>query len=732
MKPKIILLLILLFLGFNGAIYYMTSANLNNTTRIVLENKLNILSTHYKVLLETQKKVADSSYAITISNDKIIEILKLAYASTPQKQNELREEFHKLVTPMYKIFKEEGVLQYHFIFPNNKVFYRAHKISKFGDDLTKDRADFAYVNKTKEIFRGFAQGKTAHAFRNVYPIFDKNHNHIGAIEISFSSDSFQWYLNHISNIHSHFIVDKKIFEANTWKRDDLILKYVQSSENKDYMLTLTDIHNKKRCIEENGKKLAPYSEEINSKISKGNPFSLCVTPHNNIDKLEVISFLPIKNPLENKVLAWIVSYEKSPILNSTIRNTFIVQSAMFILSILIFYFIIKQIHAKQKLANLNLNLKEITQEQNLLLSLFDKGESVLFKWNNDSNWSIDYVSNSVSKLLGYEKDEFLNQTITYGDCVHKDDIQRVTEEVKEGSINQKDYFKHQPYRVLTKTNKLKWVTDNTIVVRNKEGVITHYIGYISDISVEKENEELKEKQQKFIADQTKNAQMGEMIGNIAHQWRQPLSLISTAASGILMQKEFGILDDKKENEMLNNIVKTTKHLSLTIDTFRDYIKEKKEMKEVILQDRLHNAIDIIKASLQNNHIKLINEIDTIEPIKITMVIGELSEVIINLINNAKDALIHKKVENPFVKIALEKNDNKAIITITDNGGGIPEDILVKIFDPYFTTKHKSQGTGLGLYMSKEIIEKHLHGTLNAKNSDFGAMFTITLPLEIKS
>ncbi|MEA2049227.1 MAG: cache domain-containing protein [Campylobacterota bacterium] len=236
------------------------------------------------------------------------------------------------------------------------------------------------------------------------------------------------------------------------------------------------------------------------------------------------------------------------------------------------------------------------------------------------------------------------------------------------------------------------------------------------------------KQENLIIEQSKNAQMGEMIGNIAHQWRQPLSIISTSASGMQLEQSMGFLGDKEFKNYTDGIINQTEYLSNIIDTFRDYIKEKKELKEVILQDRLKSAIKITEASLKNNYINLIDNCDDIEPIKLTIVIGELSQVIINLINNSKDILIENDIENRYIKLDIIKEKNFVKISISDNGGGIDKEILSQIFDPYFTTKHQSQGTGLGLYMCKEIIEKHLKGTITAKNIKNGAKFTIKLSL----
>ncbi len=232
-----------------------------------------------------------------------------------------------------------------------------------------------------------------------------------------------------------------------------------------------------------------------------------------------------------------------------------------------------------------------------------------------------------------------------------------------------------------------------------------------------------------ILEQSKFAQMGEMIGNIAHQWRQPLSIISTISSGLRLKLEYEHKLDKKETmDNLDTLNKTTQHLSDTIDHFRDFIKEKRELKTIVVQDRILEVLNIISASLKNNHIELIKELHVDDPIEIRIVLGELSQVLINLLNNSKDALIQNNIENKWVKISCIKQKNTALISVEDNAGGIPEQYLTKIFDPYFTTKHQSQGTGIGLYMSKNIIEKHLNGKLYVQNTKNGAKFFIELPL----
>ena len=246
--------------------------------------------------------------------------------------------------------------------------------------------------------------------------------------------------------------------------------------------------------------------------------------------------------------------------------------------------------------------------------------------------------------------------------------------------------------------------------------------------VEDEIRKNKEKEEQLFA-QAKLAAMGDMIGNIAHQWRQPLSMISTNASGIKIKYEFGQLDVSELPKEMDIIVEKTKYLSNTIDTFRNFLIERKEYKEIVLQENINMAVGIVSSSLQDNFIELKNDTHLLPSIKLHTISAELCEVIINIINNAKDILLEKNISDAWIKIGILQFSNKVTITIEDNAGGIPKSIFARIFEPYFTTKHKSQGTGLGLHMSYKIITESLHGKLYVKNTSNGAKFFIELPFE---
>jgi PAS domain S-box-containing protein len=243
-----------------------------------------------------------------------------------------------------------------------------------------------------------------------------------------------------------------------------------------------------------------------------------------------------------------------------------------------------------------------------------------------------------------------------------------------------------------------------------------------EIRVQKEVKKNREKD-RIMFQQARFAAMGEMIANIAHQWRQPLS-------------ELGILLFKIKNAFLNHDIRefdkdyndcktVINAMSKTIDDFRDFFKPSREKNDFFIEDTIEEAIFIIKETLKSHNIKI--NFNNKHSIILNGHSNEILQVVLNIINNAKDVLISKKQKIKKIDIKVSKTDKKIQVSICDNGGGIKEEIIDKIFDPYFTTKHSKQGTGIGLYMSKKIIEEN-SGTIDVINTKEGACFIIKLPL----
>ena len=254
-----------------------------------------------------------------------------------------------------------------------------------------------------------------------------------------------------------------------------------------------------------------------------------------------------------------------------------------------------------------------------------------------------------------------------------------------------------------------------------------------ELKVEIEVEKNREKDKKMIQ-QSRFAALGEMIGNIAHQWRQPLSAISSTASSIQLQIQLNIAEQKDIENSYAKIKKYVDFLNQTIEDFRDFFKEDKEKVKFNLLDSLKNSLTITEAVYKSYAIKVYKKIET-DNLDILGFQSELSQVFLNILNNSKDVLIEKEGKTKILQISIYEEDSNHIIEFLDNGGGIKKDIIDKVFDPYFTTKHQSQGTGIGLYMSKNIIEKHMDGSMQVKNKKFyinneehfGASFKIKIP-----
>ncbi len=224
--------------------------------------------------------------------------------------------------------------------------------------------------------------------------------------------------------------------------------------------------------------------------------------------------------------------------------------------------------------------------------------------------------------------------------------------------------------------------------------------------------------------QSRLAQMGEMISMIAHQWRQPLTAITATSSLLELKAKVNQLDNTMTQEKAKNISTYARHLSETIDDFRNFFKPNKVQTETSCNEIVESVLGMIEHSIINKNIQLHLELNAHH--KFLTYSNELKQVVLNLIKNAEDILLENKIVNPYIKVITYQKDQQIIMEVRDNGGGIPEEIIDNIFDPYFSTKLDRNGTGLGLYMSKTIVEKHCNGSLSINNANDGAIFRVEL------
>jgi signal transduction histidine kinase/ABC-type amino acid transport substrate-binding protein len=260
------------------------------------------------------------------------------------------------------------------------------------------------------------------------------------------------------------------------------------------------------------------------------------------------------------------------------------------------------------------------------------------------------------------------------------------------------------------------IAGKTILIENK----IHTIMTVVDLTqIKLQNE--------FIQQQSKLAQMGELLSMIAHQWRQPLTAISAASENLKLKTILNQEDKQLIQNTTEDINKYTTYLSNTINDFKNFYKTNKLLETTNLNEMAKKSLHIIEDSISYKNIKIIKNFNSISVIKTYM--SEVTQVILTLLQNSEDILLEKQIENPYIKISTFEDEGYLYLEIIDNGGGIPSDILDKIFDPYFSTKHEKNGTGLGLYFAKSIIENNCNALLSVKNNENEAVFTIRFTRE---
>ena len=371
--------------------------------------------------------------------------------------------------------------------------------------------------------------------------------------------------------------------------------------------------------------------------------------------------------------------------------------------------------------------KELEEKSSLLTKALEASINCIII--TDKNALVQWANPAFEKLTGFKTDEIMGKN-------PKEFISSKKQSKEFYSQMWETILEKKPWRgeLINKKKDGSLYDEELIItpVLDENDEIVNFIAIKQDITHRKLILLEKEERDKLFFQQSKMASMGEMLGNIAHQWRQPLSVISTAATGIKMQKEMNILTDKDFYYTMDSINKSAQYLSKTIEDFRGFFDPKNNKEtEFLISDLIDKALNIIGSQFVAKDIEIIRNI---EKISIFSLENEFIQVVLNILNNAKDALLNLENDRKLIFINAYLENKTVIIEIKDNAGGIRDNIIQKIFDPYFTTKHQSQGTGIGLYMSQNIVKNHLNARLNVVNKDYlyekinyrGASFSILI------
>jgi len=381
--------------------------------------------------------------------------------------------------------------------------------------------------------------------------------------------------------------------------------------------------------------------------------------------------------------------------------------------------------------------KQLTKELQDVELLVEYGRIVIFKWKNNKTLDVVHVSKSINSY-GYTAEDFEAKRIQYLDFIHRADAPNLTLEITNAIKQNKNSFT-KIYRVYDKNGNKRWIFHRAIFIKDHFGKVTHLYGYINDITnMKMTEEELKLKvkveaeknieKDRLLVQQSKLAAMGEMLGNIAHQWRQPLNNINLLVHFVRDNYNNKHFTKKDLDESINSAKVQIDYMSQTINDFSDYYKPTKSKALFDIRNSIEKSAKIVATQFEVNDITL--KIDDIS-IEVDGYENEFQQVIVNILNNAKDAAIIKKLSIDFkalVTVKIERQEDKVILQIINNCGEASREVLDRMFEPYFTTKFETQGTGIGLYMSKTIIETNMNGRITAQNIKDGLKFIIILPL----
>jgi PAS domain S-box-containing protein len=676
---KRILLLTFVVISIAGALlYYYQYITIKN----VLDSRITYIS---KIIQKDfDANILETKEMYTEKVDRFVkrDDVRAAFASKDRKRlYELMDAAYqeqKILDPFLKIVT--------FRLSDGSAFLRLHKPEMYGDSLNKRRTIIRDVNREQKRLFGFEIGKLKMTYRVVTPIFYDG-KYIGSVEVGILPDKFIDNISDLFDVQNSLVVKTEGTEVSLDKQQYLSENgFSLISDNqmfkKIFNLSFTEYKDKKNF-------LFTDSDDTTSYIIENN-----------------LELLNQNNQVVAKILLAHNITEVQENYHQTIKETLLIG----ILASIVLFFILN--------ISFNRFIQKITESEELLNTVFDTTTESIGILDLESNFLL--VNHAYEKMSGFTKKELY---ATSCKALTSPETLEATEKALSIIIDKGSYLNFEKSCFIKNGNKID-VMMNTVLMPDKQRILVT----MHEITVQ--NRERKEKilREQYLIQQSRLAQMGEMISMIAHQWRQPLAAISTTTANLQMKIELDYFDMASQEgvseaneytlQRLENINGYVQSLTTTIDDFRNFYKPNKKFVTIKLSEIVLKSLSIVKVSFVDDKIELIEDYKDEESIELYD--SEMMQVVLNILKNAQDNFQEKQIKNRKIII---KTENRTI-SICDNGGGIPEDIMDKIFNPYFSTKDEKNGTGLGLYMSKTIVEEHHHGKLLVENTEDGVCFTI--------
>ncbi|NPE28738.1 PAS domain-containing protein [Methanococcoides sp. SA1] len=471
-NKQIQIILIFLFVVLAAALFSL----LDNRKKYDEQEHLQLITERYELAYKTiysqHKKLAVALYSGLLERYSIVPFYERLLTASATSKDILREELLVQILPRYEVLQNTAMIrQLHFHLVNNESFLRLHRPGKFGDNLTGIRETVEYVNREHSPIEGFEEGRIFNGYRFVFPITASDKKHLGSVEISFGPEAFTAAMMEQYKVLCNFFMKETVVDDSVFFEE--IERGYKKSHHLGYYFDKNVLAELKKVSQKGMKELTPHqniTDEIYANAHGGRAMSL-YDPSINM----VLTTIPVMDTLRGEMVAFLTVRSMSPIFAELAYQFRVIFSlGLFLLATSLFIFY--QQYSKRRIVEGTMALLQQERDR------FMQGPVMTFTWENSENWPVKQVSDNVLDILGCHPEELLDGSILFSSLIHPDDLQRVTQEVTDNSTAENRSFVHEPYRLLHRNGTWVWILDNTILIRNRRGEISHYSGYLIDIS----------------------------------------------------------------------------------------------------------------------------------------------------------------------------------------------------------------------------------------------------------
>lgn len=747
-RTRVLIIMLVVFTLVASAILVV----LNNKKVTNQEQHLALISERYNRAYQTiysqYEQLSGNIFSGLMARFEIQEIYQQLSGADEDQKNHLRQKLLDQIESRYVEMQQDGSAQYlHFHLPNNQSFLRVHQPENFGDNLEEFRHTVVSVNKVHKPISGYEAGRSHGGYRFVYPISGSDGAHLGSMEISFGPEALTSNLMKQHAVLSNFFILKDPVNVHLFSQPQE--PTYKDSHHQGYYYNENVLAALETYAHERLSVLKPSQKITDAVFAAAHSGQVKSVYDPDIDI--VLTTIPVFNPATHQMTAFCTVRSKAEYFQSEIRHFKIVSIVGLLLLASVFITFYLQYNQRKTLeihsSNLEDQKSQLLKTQKTLQQerdMFMQGPVMVFSWDNKENWPVTHVSKNVIDILGYNAEEFLDGSVSYTSIVHEEDCPRMEDEVASYSSSGVTRFFHEPYRLTNRSGETIWVLDSTSIVRNAEGEILRYQGYLVDITkMVLMEEEVAETRNKLLASQNEEAQKRQeilktMAGAIAHRFNNTMMTVGGNLD-LIMQY---LPPDSNERSMASQAIQAAKSASQVGSMMLSYLGQKTLELEVGSLPALteKQIISTRKDSPPGITFRM-------EPyeglLNCSMDKLQITEVLNSILVNAIDAMedITGEIIISFGTTTLQRDtiplqfqDNNpataeyAYCQIQDSGHGIEPDKLPLVFEPFYTTRFV--GRGLGLALTVGIMRAHGGAITLKSTSGTGTTVRLLLPTAV--